>query len=54
MVGIDPRTEIPPTGLIPFRQRRRPTTPESFAATVDSGMRSRPRHVSAEARSSHS
>jgi integrase len=24
MVGIDPRTEIPPTGLIRFRQRRRP------------------------------
>ncbi len=24
MAGIDPRTEIPPTGLIPFRQHRRP------------------------------
>ena len=24
MTGIDPRTEIPPTGLIRFRQRRRP------------------------------
>jgi integrase len=24
MVGIDPRTEIPPTGLIPLRRRRRP------------------------------
>jgi integrase/recombinase XerD len=24
MVGIDPRTEIPPTGLIRFRQQRRP------------------------------
>lgn len=24
MVGIDPRTEIPPTGLIRFRQHRRP------------------------------
>ena len=24
MAGIDPRTEIPPTGLIRFRQRRRP------------------------------
>jgi integrase/recombinase XerD len=23
MTGIDPRTEIPPTGLIPFRKRRR-------------------------------
>lgn len=23
MAGIDPRTEIPPTGLIPFRRRRR-------------------------------
>ena len=24
MAGIDPRTEIPPAGLVPFRQRRRP------------------------------
>lgn len=24
LVGIDPRTEIPPTGLIPLRRRRRP------------------------------
>jgi integrase/recombinase XerD len=24
MAGIDPRTEIPPTGLIPLRRRRRP------------------------------
>jgi integrase/recombinase XerD len=24
LAGVDPRTEIPPTGLIPFRQHRRP------------------------------
>lgn len=25
MAGIDPRTEIPPAGLIPLRRQRRPT-----------------------------
>jgi hypothetical protein len=43
-------TDLNPLG----RSELRTHGAESFAATVDSGMRSRPRHVSAEARSSHS
>jgi integrase/recombinase XerD len=38
MTGIDPRTEIPPLGLIPYRQRWRPPfiyTPADIVALMD-------------------
>jgi integrase len=38
LAGLDPRTEVPPTGLLPYRQRWRPPfiyTPADIAALLD-------------------
>jgi integrase len=43
LAGVDPRTEIPPTGLIPFRRRRRPPfiySDADIAALMEQAQRS--------------
>jgi integrase/recombinase XerD len=43
MAGVDPRTEVPPTGVLPFRRRRRPPfiySDADIAALMDQTHRS--------------
>ena len=45
LAGLDPRTEVPPVGLLPYRRRRRSPfiyTPDDIAALLDQTHRSLP------------
>lgn len=48
LAGLDPRTEIPPVGLLPYRRRRQPPylyTPDDIAALLDQTHQSLPQPV---------
>lgn len=45
LAGLDPRTEVPPVGLLPYRRRRQPPyiyTPDDIAALLDQTHQSLP------------